>query len=109
MLQLANLFLMLGTGDKPNPMNSVLFMVAMIAVMYFFMIRPQMKRAKEQKEFSNNTQVGDTIVTTAGFYGKIVRINDDGTLSVELDIVRNTLQKQKLLNLFNPDVLTQTR
>ena len=82
---------MLWTGDKPNPMNSVLFMVAMIAVMYFFMIRPQMKRAKEQKEFSNNTQVGDTIVTTAGFYGKIVRINDDGTLSVELD--RNTVVK----------------
>ncbi|MBK8685316.1 MAG: preprotein translocase subunit YajC [Bacteroidetes bacterium] len=50
-----------------------------------------MKRAKEQQGFPNNTEVGDTIVTTAGFMAKIVRINDDGTLSVELD--RNTVVK----------------
>jgi preprotein translocase subunit YajC len=53
--------LMMGEGGKPNPMMNLVFMVGMIGVMYFFMIRPQMKRAKEQKEFSNQNNVGDTI------------------------------------------------
>ncbi|MCC7029888.1 MAG: preprotein translocase subunit YajC [Chitinophagaceae bacterium] len=81
---------MVGEGGKQNPMINVVFMVGMIGVMYFFLIRPQMKRAKEQKEFSNSTNVGDMIVTTAGIHGKIVKI-DDGTLSLEVD--RNTILK----------------
>ena len=82
---------MMGEGGKPNPMMNILFMAGMIGVMYFFMIRPQMKRAKEQKEFSNQNNTGDTIVTTSGIYGKIVKSNDDGTISVEID--RNTIVK----------------
>lgn len=85
--------LMMGEGGKPNPMMNVVFMVGMIAVMYFFMIRPQMKKAKEQKEFSNTTNPGDTIVTIAGIHGKIVKNNDDGTISVEID--RNTIVKME--------------
>jgi preprotein translocase subunit YajC len=83
--------LMAGEGGKPNPMMNIVFMVGMIAVMYFFMIRPQMKRAKDQKAFSNENNVGDTIITTSGMYGKIVKSNDDGTISVEVD--RNTIIK----------------
>ena len=82
---------MMGEGGKPNPMMNLLFMVGMIGVMYFFMIRPQMKRAREQKEFSNQNNVGDTIITTSGIYGKIVKANEDGTISVEVD--RNTIMK----------------
>lgn len=55
------------------------------------MIRPQMKKAKEQKEFSNTTNVGDLVITIAGIYGKIIRVNEDGTLMVEID--RNTVVK----------------
>lgn len=90
-MHLLSTLLALGTGSQSNPMGSLFFMVAMIAVMYFFMLRPQMKRAKEQKEFSNNIQNGDVIVTTAGIYGKILRTNEDGTLSLEVD--RNTVLK----------------
>jgi len=86
-----DMILMVGEGGKPNPMMNVVFMVGMIAVMYFFMIRPQMKKAKEQKEFSSSTEVGDTIVTIAGIHGKIVRHHDDGTVAVEVD--RNTILK----------------
>jgi preprotein translocase subunit YajC len=82
---------MAGKGGAPNPMMNLFFMVAMIGVMYFFMIRPQMKRAKEQKAFASENNVGDTIITTAGIYGKIVKANDDGTISVEVD--RNTIIK----------------
>lgn len=75
----------------PNPMINVILMVSMIAVMYFLLIRPQMKRAKEQKQFSNEAAVGDNIVTTAGIHGKIVKMNEDGTFSIEVD--RNTILK----------------
>lgn len=86
-----NVILMMGAGGKQDPMISLVFMIGMIAVMYFFMIRPQMKKAKEQKAFSDTTNVGDTIVTTAGIYGKIIKTNDDGTISLEVD--RNTILK----------------
>jgi preprotein translocase subunit YajC len=92
-MNLVNTLLMMGEGGKPNPMMNVVFMVGMIAVMYFFMIRPQMKRAKEQKEFSNTTNVGDVVVTTSGIHGKIIRTNDDGTISVEID--RNAIVKME--------------
>lgn len=66
-----------------SPMFSLLFMVGMIAVMYFFMIRPQAKRAKEQKKFAESMGVGEKIVTTAGIHATITRDNGDGTLQIE--------------------------
>jgi preprotein translocase subunit YajC len=56
----------------------------MVVVMYFFMIRPQAKKAKEQKKFSESIQAGEDIVTTSGIHGKINRVNEDGTLKVEV-------------------------
>ncbi|MNJ92981.1 preprotein translocase subunit YajC [compost metagenome] len=44
----------------------------MAVVMYFFMIRPQMKKAKDHKKLVEELKVGDKIVTTAGIHGKIV-------------------------------------
>ncbi len=65
-----------------------IMLVGMIAVMYFFMIRPQQKRAKEQKKFAESMNTGDKIVTSSGIHGRIVRANEDGTLAIEID--RNT-------------------
>lgn len=65
-----------------------IMLVGMIAVMYFFMIRPQQKRAKEQKKFAESMNTGDKIVTASGIHGRITRANDDGTLVIEVD--RNT-------------------
>ncbi|OSZ78371.1 preprotein translocase subunit YajC [Chitinophagaceae bacterium IBVUCB1] len=67
-----------------NPTFPLIFMVGMIAVMYFFMIRPQAKRAKEQKKFSEAITAGEKIVTTAGIHAVINRVNDDGTLQIEV-------------------------
>ncbi len=68
----------------PNPSFSILMMVGMFAVMYFFLIRPQAKRAKEQKAFEQSINSGEAIVTTSGIHGTINRINEDGTLQVEI-------------------------
>ena len=65
-----------------------IMLVGMIAVMYFFMIRPQQKKAKEQRKFAESMSTGDKVVTTSGIHGRITRTNDDGTIVVEVD--RNT-------------------
>lgn len=65
-----------------------IMLVGMIVVMYFFMIRPQQKRAKEQKKFAESMTTGEKIITTSGIHGRIVRTNEDGTIAIEID--RNT-------------------
>ena len=59
------------------------FLGLMILVFWMFMIRPQAKKAKEQKKFSENMQKGDKIVTIAGIHGTVNKVNDDGTLMLE--------------------------
>lgn len=71
-------------AQQPGGLMPLFLMIGMIAVMYFFMIRPQAKRAKEQKKFAENTTTGDKIVTTAGIHGVISRINEDSTLQLEI-------------------------
>ena len=48
----------------------------MFAVVYFFMIAPQMKRAKNEKKFASELKVGDRIITKSGMYGKVVSLNE---------------------------------
>jgi preprotein translocase subunit YajC len=67
---------------------NMIFLLAMVAVMYFLMLRPQMKKQKEQKAFNEGVKVGDKIVTIGGIHGKISAINADGTLKLDCD--RNT-------------------
>lgn len=67
-----------------NPTMSIVLMVGMVVVMYFFMIRPQAKRAKEQKKFADGIAAGENIITTAGIHGRINRVNEDGTLQIEI-------------------------
>jgi preprotein translocase subunit YajC len=56
-----------------------IFLGLMIFVFWMFMIRPQAKKAKEQKNFISNLQKGDKIVTIAGIHGTVNKINEDGT------------------------------
>ena len=62
---------------------NLIFLGGMILVMWLFMIRPQAKKAKQQKQFINNLQKGDKIVTIAGIHGVINKVNEDNTLSLE--------------------------
>ena len=70
---------------QPGGIGTPIFMiVGMFVVMYFFMIRPQSKRAKEQKAFSESIAVGEQIVTAAGIHGRINKMNEDGTVQIEI-------------------------
>lgn len=64
-------------------MESIFLIVAMFAVLYFLMIRPQMKRAKEHKNLIDALQKGDEVVTVGGVLGRISKVGD-AHLSVEI-------------------------
>lgn len=57
-------------------LNQFLPMFMIIAVAYFFMIRPQIKKQKQEKAFASSLSKGDKVVTKSGMYGKIVELND---------------------------------
>lgn len=84
MTQMLTVFLMASPdGGQPNSSFSLIMMGAIILVFWLFMIRPQAKKAKDQKKFIENLQKGDKIVTIAGIHGTINKINEDNTLQLE--------------------------
>ncbi|MBD0332602.1 MAG: preprotein translocase subunit YajC [Chitinophagaceae bacterium] len=61
------------------------FLGLMILVFWLFFIRPQAKKAKQQKTFIDNLQKGDKVVTIAGIHGNINKVNEDGTVMLEIN------------------------
>ena len=73
---------LLETAPTGGGWISMVMIVAMFALLYFFMIRPQKKQEKEVNNMRNNLVVGDEITTIGGIIGKIVSIKDE-TLVLE--------------------------
>ena len=65
--------------------GSLILMGAIMVVFWLFFIRPQAKKAKQQKTFIEDLKKGDKVVTIAGIHGTINKINDDGTMSLEIN------------------------
>ncbi len=81
-----NLALMQAAAGGQSMMPTIIMMVALFAILYFFMIRPQNKKQKEIQNFRNSLAVGQEIVTIGGVCGTIRSIDDAaGTVSVEVD------------------------
>ena len=57
--------------------EQIFIMIAMFAVLYFFMIRPQQKKAKEHKALVEALAKGDEVITSGGMAGKITKVADD--------------------------------
>ncbi|WP_179006275.1 preprotein translocase subunit YajC [Winogradskyella forsetii] len=57
-------------------LGTVLPFLGIFAVMYFFMIAPQMKRSKQEKKFAAELKRGDRVITKSGMHGKVVDLND---------------------------------
>ena len=75
---------MLGQGSSGGGGFQFIFIGLMIVVFWLFMIRPQAKKQKQQKDFLSNLQRGDKVVTIAGIHGVVNKINDDGTMMIEI-------------------------
>jgi len=76
-------FILLEGARGGMDMSGLFLMAAVFFVFYFFMIRPQMRKQKELKNYRNALQKGEKIVTTGGIYGKITGISDN-TVDVEI-------------------------
>ena len=81
-----------------NPVLSIVMIVAMIALFYFFMWRPQKKQERETKAMRDGLAVGDEITTIGGIIGKIVAIKEETVLietgrdKVRIRILRNAIR-----------------
>ena len=74
----------------------LIMMVAIFAIMYFFMIRPQNKKQKEIANFRKNLEVGQSVITTGGIYGKVKELEDNAVIveiapSVKIKVDRNSI------------------
>ena len=83
----------------------LLVYVALIgAIMYFMIIKPQKKQKKQQQELMSSMAIGDSVLTTAGFYGIIIDMTDD-TVIVEFGNNKNCripMQKQAIVQIEKP-------
>jgi preprotein translocase subunit YajC len=76
--------------------SPIIMIVLLLAIMYFLMIRPQQKRAKQHKSFMENLKRGDTVVTSGGLYGKITGITDDAITLEIAEKVRVKVTKSSI-------------
>ena len=84
-------------GGAGGGMESFLLIGAMFAVLYFLMIRPQMKRAKEHKAMIDALQKGDEVVTAGGVLGRVSKMSDayvsvEIASNVEIQVQRSAVQ-----------------
>ena len=84
----------------------ILWMVVIFGVMYFLMIRPQKKQKKEQAALFSSMAIGDSVLTSSGFYGVIIDITDDMVI-VEFGSNKNCripMQKSAVVQIEKPSV-----
>jgi preprotein translocase subunit YajC len=58
--------------------------IAIFAIMYFLMIRPQQQRVKQHRQMVDNVRRGDTVVTAGGIVGKVAKVKDEGEILVDI-------------------------
>jgi len=63
-------------AGQPDPIMSFLPLIVLFALFYFLIIRPQMKRTKDQKKMQESIQKGDEVVTAGGQLGRVVKVTD---------------------------------
>ncbi len=90
-----NFTLLQAAPQGGSGMGTLLFMVGFFAIFYFFMIRPQMKKAKEQRKFQEGVKIGDRIMTLGGIHGEVIE-TDETTVVIKLDQGRMRIEKAGL-------------
>jgi preprotein translocase subunit YajC len=72
-----------GAGGS-DLMTSVVPLVLVFVIMYFLILRPQQKRAKQHQEMVKNLRRGDNVITSGGLVGKVTKVVDDDQVEVEI-------------------------
>ncbi len=93
---MCSILLQTPTGFNTSSIYSVLLWVGIIGIFYFFMIRPQQKKQKDQKSFVENLKKGDNVVTIGGLHGRIASV-EGNTVTLEVDRgVKMTFEKTSI-------------
>ncbi|TAH26049.1 MAG: preprotein translocase subunit YajC [Cytophagales bacterium] len=79
-------------GSGFDPISLIMF-GGVFVVFYFFMIRPQQKKAKDQKKFREELKKGDKVVTIGGLHGVILSVNSDDTITIQVDRIEMKFEK----------------
>ena len=88
---------------------TIIWMVALFGIMYFLMIRPQRKQQKELQAMLASIEVGDSVVTTGGFYGVIIDMTEEDVI-VEFGYNKNCripMRKQAIAEIEKPEQAVQ--
>ena len=72
-----NLFALTGQMPGPEAYMSILWLVALFAIFYFLLIRPQKKQQKKEEAMRNSIEAGDRVCTIGGVVGKVLLVDDD--------------------------------
>lgn len=89
----------------------IIYVVALIAIFYFLAIRPSRKRDKELKEMQASIKIGDDVMTSSGFYGRVVEMNDQ-VITVEFGTnrgVRIPVKKSEIIGNKAPNVSSESK
>ena len=101
----------LANANVGGTVGMLVWLVVLFGIMYFLMIRPQKKEQKKQELMLSEVAVGDTVLTTAGFYGTIIDIVDD-TVIVEFGNNKNCripMQKAAIVELEKPESAKESK
>lgn len=91
-----NILVQAQTPQGGGWVQQVILFGGIALVFYFFMIRPQQKKQKDQKNFINEIKKGDNVVTIGGMHGKVYALTDD-TITIEVDkSVKLTFEKSSI-------------
>ncbi|HAQ45823.1 MAG: preprotein translocase subunit YajC [Paracoccaceae bacterium] len=71
-------------GGASSAFSSFVPLILIFAIMYFLMIRPQQKKAKQHKAMIDSLRRGDQVVTSGGVLGKVSKVSDDGIVEIEI-------------------------
>jgi preprotein translocase subunit YajC len=83
-------------ASGPSPINSIIMFVLIIVVFYFFMIRPQQRKMKDAKKFTESLDKGQRIVTIGGIHGKIEEVKDTTVIISVEGGVRLKIEKKAI-------------
>ena len=91
-----SILLQAAAGSSTSMIYNVLLWVGIAGIFYFFMIRPQQKKQKDQRSFVDNLKKGDSVVTIGGLHGRIASV-DAATVTLEVDRgVKMTFEKTSI-------------
>ncbi len=99
------------SGGGFGTIGLILYVLALIAIFYFLAIRPSRKRDKELKEMQASIKIGDDVMTSSGFYGKVVEMNDQ-VVTVEFGTnrgVRIPVKKSEIIGNKAPNVSSESK